>query len=107
MRLLFDRVEAQPIVMMPPRIPEPRAGFEDQRLDAALFEAGGGRQPRRSGAYDQDRNHRCRRVGAGGHGANYVRATVVLTDVRVDSEAFSEASCAHTIAVQLVDAVVI
>ena len=55
MRLLFNRVQAQPVVMMPPRTPKRRASFEDQRLDATLLEAGGARQARRSRADDQDR----------------------------------------------------
>ena len=58
MRLLFDRVQAQPVVMMPPRTAERRAGFEGRRLDAALLETGGARPGRRSRAYDQHRKQR-------------------------------------------------
>jgi len=72
-RLLLDRVEAQPIVVVPPGVAERRPRLEDQRLDAAPLEAGRAREPCRPCPHD-DGGERDGGRRVGGHGPSRINA---------------------------------
>jgi hypothetical protein len=62
-RLLLDRVQVQPVIVIPPRVSQRRSGLEHQRVYVALLETGGGGQAGRTGTDDHDWKWRARMGG--------------------------------------------
>src|ERR1700733_13231624 len=52
MRLLLDRVQVEPVVVVPPGVPQRRSGLEHQRIDVSLLETGRRGQTGRTGAHN-------------------------------------------------------